>query len=73
MSWMDKLKDLTGKATKTVADNKDKIGDAVDKGADFAKDKAGEKHHDKIDKATDGIKGAVDKIADEGDGGSNTP
>lgn len=69
MGLMDTLKGLVGQGKKAVADHKDTIGDAVDKGADFAKDKAGEKHHDTIDKATDGIKSAVDKVADDESGG----
>lgn len=65
MGLMDTLKGLVGQGKKAVADNKDTITDTVDKGADFAKDKAGEQHHDKIDKASDGIKSAVDKVADD--------
>jgi MT0933-like antitoxin protein len=65
MGVMDTLKGLVGQGKKAVADNKDTINSTVEKGAEFAKDKAGEKHHDKIDKATDGIKGAVDKVADD--------
>jgi MT0933-like antitoxin protein len=65
MGVMDTLKDLLGQGKKAVADNKDTINSTLDKGVDFAKDKAGEQHHDKIDKAADGIKGAVDKVADD--------
>ncbi len=67
MGLMDKLKGLTGSASKTVADNEEKIDDAIDKAADFADDKTGGKHTDKIDKAADAAKSAVDKIVDAGD------
>ncbi len=68
MGLMDTLKGLLGQGKKTVADNQDKINDAVDKGADLADDKTGGKHSDKIDKAADVVKDTVDKVADEGDG-----
>ncbi|NLV56617.1 MAG: hypothetical protein GXY13_13500 [Acidimicrobiales bacterium] len=41
------------------------MNDGIDKAADFVDDKTGGKHTDKIDKAADAAKGAVDKIADQ--------
>lgn len=62
MGIFDKVKDLAGK-------NADKIGDAVDKAADFADEKTKGKYSDKIDKASAFAKEQADKAADKrGDG-----
>ncbi|HIW95977.1 MAG TPA: antitoxin [Candidatus Corynebacterium gallistercoris] len=47
MGIMDKAKEF--------ANDDDKRNEALDKAEQFAKDKAGEEHHDKVDKARDAI------------------
>lgn len=58
------LNDMVGKAKDAVAGNKDKIEDVVDKAADFADDKTGGKHSDKIDTAADKVKEGLGKLTD---------
>lgn len=70
MGLMDKLKKVTKQAGKAVADNEEKIDDAIDKAAGFADDKTKGKHTDKIDKAVDAAKKGVDKVAEQGDEGT---
>ncbi len=65
MGLLDKLKGLMGKAGDLAEQHEEKIDDAVDKAADFADDKTGGKHSDTIDKAAEGVKGAVDKLKDD--------
>lgn len=62
MGLLDRFKKAKTQATEKVADNEDKIDDAIDKAADFADDKTGGKHTDKIDKAADAAKKGVDKL-----------
>lgn len=58
MGIFDKAKDLVG-------EHDDKITDGIDKAADVADDKLGDKvGSDKIDQAADAAKGAVDKLGD---------
>jgi ABC-type transporter Mla subunit MlaD len=64
MGLFDKLKGVKSKAADVVEDNEEKIEDAIDKAADFVDDKTGGKHTDKIDKAADAAKSAVEKLAD---------
>lgn len=68
MGLMDKLKGLMGQGSKVAADHKDTIHDGVDKAADFADDKTGGKHADKIDSAAQKAKEGVDKLASAADG-----
>lgn len=60
MGFIDKAKDL-------VNDNAEKIGDAVDKAAEFADEKTGGKYSEKIDKAAEFAKDKTDQAGDKGD------
>jgi hypothetical protein len=62
MGLLDRFKKHTDKAKDVVVDNADKIDEGTDKAADFADDKTGGKHTEKIDKAADTAKAAVDKL-----------
>lgn len=64
MGFMDKLKGAKDKAADLAEEHEEKIDDGIDKAADFADDKTGGKHSDKIDSAAEKAKGAVDKIVD---------
>ncbi len=55
MGLLDKAKDL-------VSGNKDQVKDGIDKAADFADDKTGNQHSDKIDTVADKAKDALDKL-----------
>jgi hypothetical protein len=58
MGIFDKAKDLTGK-------HSDQIEDGIDRAADAAEDRLGDKiGADKIDTAAEKAKDAVDKLAD---------
>jgi hypothetical protein len=57
MGFLDTIKGLVGK-------NADKADDVIDKAADFADQKTGGKHSDKIDTAAEKAKQAVDKLDD---------
>ncbi len=59
MGFLDDAKD---KLTKAVDDHGDKIADGIDKAADFADQKTGGKHTDKIDGATGQARDALDKL-----------
>jgi ABC-type transporter Mla subunit MlaD len=58
MGILDKLKDL-------VQGKGDQIDSAIDKAADFADDKTGGEHTDKIEQAADKAKDVVDKLDDQ--------
>ena len=64
MGFMDNIK---GKVGDAVDDHGDKIADGIDKAADFADDKTGGKHHDKIAKATGGAKDGLDRLDGKND------
>nr|WP_218866369.1 antitoxin [Nocardioides kongjuensis] len=53
--------------TDAVDSQGDKIGDAVDKAADFASDKTGGKFGDKIDLGADKAKDALDALDGKND------
>jgi hypothetical protein len=57
MGILDKARALIGK-------NEEKVDDAIDKAADFADDKTGGKHTDKIEGVADKAKDVVEKLAD---------
>lgn len=57
MGFLDKAKDL-------IADNADKVDDAIDKAADLADDRTGGKHTGNIDKAADAAKDFVEGLDD---------
>jgi hypothetical protein len=57
MGLMDKAKQLVGK-------HDDKVKQGIDKVADVADEKTGEKHTDQIEAAADKAKEAVDKLDD---------
>jgi hypothetical protein len=58
MGILDKLKDLArGKG--------EQIDSAIDKAADFADDKTGGEHTDKIEQAAEKAKDVVDKLDDQ--------
>ncbi|HEY8524352.1 MAG TPA: antitoxin [Acidimicrobiales bacterium] len=65
----DLARDLTGKAKSTVTENADKIEEGIGKAADFVDDKTKRKYSDKIGKAQDAARKAVDKLAEDGGGG----
>ncbi len=53
---MGLLDDVTGKAKDLVEGNEDKVEAGIDAAADFADDKTGGEHTDKIDMAADKAK-----------------
>lgn len=55
--------DAKNKATEAAQDGK--LDDHLDKTEDFAKDKVGEEHHDKVDGARDKIDGALGSNNDD--------
>jgi len=57
MGLLDKVKGMFGS-------NKQQAKDAVDKGADIAKDKVPDQHDAKVDMAADKAKDAIDKLDD---------
>ena len=57
MGLMDSIKGM-------MKGKKPQIKDGVDKGADVVGDKVGAEHADKVDKAADVAKDAVDKLPD---------
>ena len=67
MGFMDSLKDMFSsnkdKAQGLVSDHGDSIKDGLDKAADFADDKTGGKHSDKIGGVADKAKEGIDKLA----------
>ncbi|WP_166351525.1 antitoxin [Phytoactinopolyspora limicola] len=60
----DKMKDQLSDA---MSKNSDKLGDGIDKAADFVDDKTGGKHTDKIDSAADKAKGLLGQDNDDPD------
>jgi len=58
------LDDMIGKAKKAVTENKDKVEEGIDKAAEFADDKTGGKHTDKIEGAADKVKDALGNLGD---------
>lgn len=71
MGFLDKLKKSATKATDTVNnladEHGDKAKDAIDKAADVVDDKTKGKHTDKVTKGADAAKGAIDKMAGDGE------
>ena len=63
MGMMDDMKD---KARDAIEKNRDKIDEGMKKAADFAKEKAGSQHADKIDQMVDRGQGALDRMNDPG-------
>ena len=59
MSFVDTLKGLLGKGKQVASENADKVGGAVDKAGDFVDDKTGGKYADKVDKAQEAAKKAI--------------
>jgi uncharacterized protein YjbJ (UPF0337 family) len=53
---MGLLDDVTGKAKDLVKGNEDKVESGIDAAADFADDKTGGEHTDKIEEAADQAK-----------------
>ena len=64
MGMFDNLKD---KATEAVDEHGDKIGEGLDKAADFADDKTGGQYGDKIDQGTDMAKDQLDNLDGQDD------
>jgi hypothetical protein len=60
------------KAKDLAVENADKIHDGIDKAADFADDKTGGKHSDKIDTAAEKAKEFVAGLGDDGSGSGTT-
>ncbi len=56
--WFKKAKD-------TAVDNKDTVTEGIDKAADVADDKTGDKYSEQIDTGADKAKEVVDGLADE--------
>jgi hypothetical protein len=75
-SIFDKAKDMASnvkdKVTGTVGENEDQIDSAMDQTGDFEDDKTGDMYGDKVDRAQDAARGAVDRLADQDDE-SQTP
>jgi len=63
MGWKDTLSKAADKVSHTVSQNREKIEQSVDKGADFARNKTGGKHDDKIRKGTERLRSGLDKVS----------
>lgn len=61
---MGMMDDMKGKARDAIEKNRDKIDDGMKKAAEFAKEKAGSQHADKIDQMVDRGRGALDRMDD---------
>lgn len=61
------LDDLKNKAAGLVDEHGDKIKDGIDKAADFADDKTGGQHTEKIESVAGKAKGVVDKLSQPDD------
>ena len=59
---MGMMDDMKNKARDAIEKNRDKIDDGIQKAAEFAKDKAGSQHADKIDQMVDRGQGALDRM-----------
>lgn len=70
MGFLDRLK---AKMSKAVDDQGDKIGDGLDKAADFVDDKTGHKHGDRIDSGVDRAKDALDSLDGKNDDIADRP
>lgn len=57
------MDDMMGKAKDMLADKKESLHSGIDKVADMVDEKTDGKHADKVDKAQEALKGAVDKFA----------
>ena len=64
MGILDKIKGFVG-------GNADKLDEGIDKAADTAKDKLGEKHRDKVESVAEKAHGAVDKLEGDDVGGGD--
>ena len=53
MGFLDNVKGLVEKGQELAAENSDKVHDAIDKVADIADDKTGNKYSSHIDKGVD--------------------
>lgn len=65
MGFGDKLKELREQAQQTVAENKDRIQDAVQVAGDLANTRTRGKYADKIGKVGMKVEAGIDKFADE--------
>ena len=63
MGWKDTLSNAAGKVSHTVSQNRDKIEQGIDKGAEFARSKTGGKYDDKIRKGTEQVRSGLDKVS----------
>ena len=72
----DKLKksvdEIKDKVVDAVDEHGPKIGEGIEKAADFVDEKTGHKYSDKIDKATGAVKGGLDKLDGKSDGDLGT-
>jgi hypothetical protein len=59
MSLMETLKGLVGKGRDAVAENAEKVHDAVDRAGGFIDEKTGGKYSDQIGKGVDAVKNAI--------------
>lgn len=59
------FKDWFNKGKKAAADNADAVKDGVDRAADFADEKTGERFSGHIDTGAEAAKDAVDKLNEE--------
>lgn len=59
MGFLDNVKGIVEKGQDLASEHSDKVHDAIDKVADVADEKTGNKYGDQIDKAAEVAKGAV--------------
>lgn len=64
MGFLDRFKK---KATEVVDDQGDRIGEGLDKAADFVDDKTGGKYSERIDTGAEQAKDALDSLDGEND------
>jgi uncharacterized protein YjbJ (UPF0337 family) len=61
--------ELTKRARGVFSEHSGQADDAIEKAGDFVDDKTGGKYSEHVDKAKNAARGAVDKLAGEGDTG----
>lgn len=69
MSFLDKLR---GKAKGLAEEHGDKVGDGLDKAADFVDKKTHGKYSEKIDSGVEKVKDGIDKFAGKDEDGPSS-
>lgn len=66
MSFLDKAKDLAGKAEELAKDHPDQLDAGIDKAGDLVGKVTGGRFDDQLDSLADKAHGAVDRLDDRG-------